>query len=206
MALTFAALLSAVLAERRSAAAGVAALPALATAAAGSVAWWQAGEAAGAGNLRAYLVVQGLTGGRILSSSLPACPLGCLANHDIWATPHPFAPFPLGCLLATAFAPPRSPLCPPPILPRPAAAGVGYLALAYRRSSPPPPRASSTGPLLRTLALYAAAVAGDRLDRLVHCATATLMSGHTLKHLLAGAAGWQLAELLRWNDGGERSD
>lgn len=60
----------------------------------------------------------------------------------------------------------------------------------------PSPR-GSTLRLLRTLGLYALALAGDRLDRPVYWLTLSAVSGHTLKHLLAGAAGWQLARLVQ---------
>ncbi|KAL4428145.1 hypothetical protein ABPG75_002234 [Micractinium tetrahymenae] len=131
MCCTFASLLAAVMAERRSAAAGLLVLPALLAAACGSVLWWQASEAAGRGDLRWYGLVQGLT-----------------------------------------------------------AAGVGYHALAY-----PSPRRTSRH-ILTTLALYAAAIACDRLDWPVYLLTLGMVSGHTLKHLLAGAAGWPLVAAL----------
>lgn len=75
-----------------------------------------------------------------------------------------------------------------------AAAGVAYHALAY---PPPPSQPQSTRRLLSTLALYAAAVVGDRLDRPIHWLTLGVVSGHTLKHVAAGAAGWQLVRLVR---------
>lgn len=62
MALTFASLLCASVAQRRRPGAGAALLAPLLLAAAGSVAAWQASEAAGRGDLRPYLLVQGLTG------------------------------------------------------------------------------------------------------------------------------------------------
>lgn len=86
-------------------------------------------------------------------------------------------------------APPFPAFIVPPLA---AAAGIGYLAAAY----PPPPGRSTTPRILHTLALYAAAVAGDRLDRPVYWLTLRAVSGHTLKHLLAGAAGWQLVRML----------
>lgn len=64
-----------------------------------------------------------------------------------------------------------------------AAAGFGYHAPAY-----PSPRGTSRH-ILASLALYCAAVACDSLDRPLHLLTLGLISGHTLKHLLAGAAG-----------------
>lgn len=65
-ALTFASLNAGVVAERCSHTAGLLSLLPLQLAAAGSVAAWQASEAAGKGDLRAYLLVQGLAGA-------PAC-------------------------------------------------------------------------------------------------------------------------------------
>lgn len=58
MTIGFMALLAAVVAERVSVTAGLALLPALLVAGAGSVAFWYAGELHGAGDLRPYAVVQ----------------------------------------------------------------------------------------------------------------------------------------------------
>ena len=68
-------------------------------------------------------------------------------------------------------------------------------SLAYKVVCYPSPR-GTTPRLLRTLGLYALAIAGDRLDRPVCWLTLSTVSGHTLKHLLAGAAGWQLVRLM----------
>lgn len=67
--------------------------------------------------------------------------------------------------------------------------------MAYHVACFPSPR-GTTARLLRTLGLYALAVAGDRLDRPVYWLTLGTVSGHTMKHLLAGAAGWQMVRLL----------
>lgn len=61
-ALTFASLNAAVVAERRWHAAGLLALLPLQLAAAASVAAWQRSEAEGRGDLRPYLLTQGLAG------------------------------------------------------------------------------------------------------------------------------------------------
>ncbi|PRW18393.1 alkaline phytoceramidase [Chlorella sorokiniana] len=68
--------------------------------------------------------------------------------------------------------------------------------MAYHVVCYPSPR-STTPHLLRMLGLYALAIAGDRLDRPVYWLTLGTVSGHTLKHISAGAAGWQLVRLLR---------
>ena len=62
------------------------------------------------------------------------------------------------------------------------------------------PRPASTTTrrgLVGALALYGLAILGDRLDRPVYWVTLGVLSGHTLKHLLAGAAGWRLVRMLR---------
>ena len=58
------------------------------------------------------------------------------------------------------------------------------------------PRGTTPLPL-RMLGQYALAIVGDRLDRPVYRLTLNIASGHTLKHLLAGAAGRQLVRMLR---------
>lgn len=67
---------------------------------------------------------------------------------------------------------------------------MGYHALAY-----PSPRSTSRH-VLASLALYGAALACDCLDRPVYLLPLGLVSGHTCKHLLAGAAGWPLVAAL----------
>ena len=78
---------------------------------------------------------------------------------------------------------------------QPAAAWVGFVAAFYKPHSPQPTTTASG--LLATLGTYAAAVAGDRLDRPVYYLTLTHTSGHVLKHVLAGAAGLHLVRMLR---------
>jgi hypothetical protein len=62
IAVSFTALVAALLAQRRSAAAGAVALPLLVAAGAGSVLYWGASEAAGRGDLRPYVLTQAGSG------------------------------------------------------------------------------------------------------------------------------------------------
>ncbi len=65
-AMTFVSLNAAVVAERRSRTAGLLALLPLQLAAAASVAAWQGSEAEGRGDLRPYLLMQGLAGEQVV--------------------------------------------------------------------------------------------------------------------------------------------
>lgn len=187
MCCTFASLLAAVIAQLRSAAAGLLALAPLLAAACGSVLWWQASEAAGRGDLCWYALVQGLAGesakDRALKWTLNMC---SQAQGKSFCRTRSFMP-----ALAHALTCPPSMPPLPCIWPPGAAAAVGYHALAY-----PSPRGSSRH-ILASLALYGAAIVCDRLDRPVYLLTMGLVSGHTIKHLLAGAAGWTLVAALR---------
>eukprot|EP00887_Chlorella_sp_A99_P004300 scaffold15.g4300.t1 len=126
MAVAFASLFAAALAERRirSRDGATMALALLLATAGGSVAHWRTSEEEGRGDLRAYALVQGLSGS------------------------------------------------------------------AAERSG-------STRALLRALAWYAAAIVCDRTDWIIYKLTAQVVSGHTLKHLLAGVAGWEVVRMLR---------
>ncbi|GAB4814219.1 hypothetical protein N2152v2_001265 [Parachlorella kessleri] len=84
------------------------------------------------------------------------------------------------------------------------AAWVGYVAAFYKPHSPQ--STTTAGGLLATLGTYAAAIAGDRLDRPVYYLTLTLTSGHVLKHVLAGVAGLQLVRMLRRTTPGKAWD
>lgn len=77
--------------------------------------------------------------------------------------------------------------------------------MAWHAACYPSPH-GSTRHLGRMLGLYALAIAGDRLDHPVYWLTLETLRGHTLKHLLAGAAGWQLVRMLRGvqDSGGKR--
>lgn len=59
-----------------------------------------------------------------------------------------------------------------------------------------PPRYSHGGYLLLSVALYGAALATDRLDQALF-AFGQLVSGHTVKHLLAALAVYQVVRMLR---------
>ncbi len=59
-----------------------------------------------------------------------------------------------------------------------------------------PPRYSHGGYLLLSVALYGAALATDRLDQPLF-ASGQLVSGHTVKHLLAALAVYQVIRMLR---------
>lgn len=72
---------------------------------------------------------------------------------------------------------------------------IAYTALCYHPRGWRP--TTTTRGLLTTLALYGAAMMGDRLDRPVYWLTGSLVSGHTVKHLLAGAASWQVVRMLQ---------
>ncbi|MBS3936690.1 MAG: alkaline phytoceramidase [Sulfuritalea sp.] len=58
-----------------------------------------------------------------------------------------------------------------------------------------PPRYSRTGDVLVVLALYGAALAAERMDRWIFDLTG-LISGHTVKHLIAAAAAWRALVML----------
>ncbi len=58
-----------------------------------------------------------------------------------------------------------------------------------------PPRYSRAGEVLVVLALYGAALAAERMDRWIFDLTG-LVSGHTLKHLIAAAAAWRALVML----------
>ncbi|MDP3085847.1 MAG: ceramidase domain-containing protein [Rubrivivax sp.] len=134
MSVAFMALFSAVLVERLGPRVGLRLFPWLMLAGPLSVVYWLLSERAGAGDLRAYAVVQ-------------------------------FYPLLLMPLLMGLFA----------------------------------PRYTRGGDLLLVLALYLAALAADRMDRVVFAAGGWL-SGHTLKHLLAALAAawlWRMLSLRR---------
>jgi hypothetical protein len=84
-----------------------------------------------------------------------------------------------------------------------AAAAVAYAALCYEPQGWRP--TTTRQGLLSALGLYGAAVMCDRLDRPVYWLNLTAMSGHTLKHLLAGAAGLQLVCMMQRAAMGTRS-
>ena len=175
-ALTFASLNAAVVAERRRRAVGLLALLPLQLAAAASVAAWQRSEAEGRGDLRPYLLMQGLAGERLVEGCAAGeCCSACCCSRKALKQ------------VAVYF----SRCGARPVLSLPAVAGLAYNVVCY-----PSPH-GTTPRLLRTLGLYALAIAGDRLDRPVYWLTLSTVSGHTLKHLLAGAAGWQLVRLMR---------
>jgi hypothetical protein len=126
MTVSFMALLAAVVAERVSVTAGIALLPALLLAGAGSVAYWYAGELHGAGDLRPYALVQ-------------------------------FAPAALIPLALWLF----------------------------------PARYTHGGYLVGVIAIYGAAKLFEVLDGPIF-SMGHLLSGHTLKHLMAALAAWWL--------------
>jgi hypothetical protein len=126
MTVSFMALLAAVVAERVSVTAGIALLPALLLAGAGSVAYWYAGELHGAGDLRPYALVQ-------------------------------FAPAALIPLALWLF----------------------------------PARYTHGSYLVGVIAIYGAAKLFEVLDGPIF-SMGHLLSGHTLKHLMAALAAWWL--------------
>jgi hypothetical protein len=131
IAVCFAALLSAVIAERLSLGGGVSLAVPLAATGAGTVWYWLYSEGQGAGNVLPYFAFQ------------------------------------LYVLLA-------------------------ILLLMLRC----PSRYSRGGDLYRVVALYGAALAAELLDRPLY-ALGGIVSGHTLKHLLAALAAYQLVRMLR---------
>ena len=131
IAVCFAALLSAVISERISLAAGVLSLAPLAATGAGTVWYWLYSEGQGDGNVLPYFAFQ------------------------------------LYALLA--------------------------ILLLMHRS---PSRYSRDTDLYRVVALYGAALAAELLDRQLF-ALGEIVSGHTLKHLLAALAAYQLVRMLR---------
>jgi hypothetical protein len=130
IAVCFAALLSAVIAERLSRRAGLLLLAPLAATAAGTVWYWLRSEALGAGNVLPYFAFQ------------------------LYAL--------LAILLLMHFYPSR-----------------------YIRNTD----------LYRVVLLYGAALAAELLDRHIF-ALGEIISGHTLKHLLAALAAYQLVRML----------
>lgn len=60
-----------------------------------------------------------------------------------------------------------------------------------------PPRYTRAGDFWWVAALYGAAKVAETFDEEIFLALGRAVSGHTLKHLLAAAAGWVLAEMLR---------
>lgn len=131
IAICFAALLSAVIAERCSIRAGLLLLLPLAAAGAGTVWYWLWSEALGSGNVLPYFAFQ------------------------VYAL--------LAILLLMYFFPPR-----------------------YSRSAD----------LYCAVLLYGAALAAELLDRRIY-AFGQLIGGHTLKHLLAALAVYQVVRMLR---------
>lgn len=131
IAVCFAALLSAVIAERLSVRAGLSLLAPLAATAAGTVWYWLRSEALGAGNVLPYFAFQ------------------------LYAL--------LAILLLMHLCPSR-----------------------YSRGTD----------LYRVVLLYGAALAAELLDRHIF-ALGEVISGHTLKHLLAALAAYQVARMLR---------
>lgn len=127
----FAALLSAVIAERYSVRAGLLALPLLLVLGIGTVWYWLRSEEAGAGNVLPYFAFQ------------------------------------LDALLA--------------------------ILLLMRLF---PPRYSRAADLYRAIMLYSTALAAELLDRYVF-ALGEVIGGHTLKHLLAATAVYQVVRMLR---------
>ena len=59
-----------------------------------------------------------------------------------------------------------------------------------------PPRYSRSGDIYRVVMLYGAALAAELLDRYIF-SLGEIISGHTLKHLLAALATYQLVRMLR---------
>lgn len=131
MSIVFAGFVAAALAERAGVRVGLAALAALLLAGPAAVLWWAATETAGAGDLRAWGLLQ-------------------------------FAPMLLLPLL------------------------LGWTSA----------RTSRGGDWLAVLGLYALALALEWLDRIVFELTG-VVSGHTLKHLVAALAGYVLLRHLR---------
>ena len=129
--LGFAALLSAVIAERYSVRAGLLLMPPLAMLGAGTVWYWLRSEEAGTGNVLPYFAFQ------------------------------------LDALLA-------------------------ILLLMWLV----PPRYSRSADLYRAVMLYGAALAAELLDRRIF-ALGEIVGGHTLKHLLAATAVYQVVRMLR---------
>lgn len=130
IAVCFAALLSAVIAERLSLMAGLLLLAPLTATGAGTVWYWLRSEALGSGNVLPYFAFQ------------------------LYAL--------LAILLLMHFCPPR-----------------------YSRSAD----------LYRVVLLYGAALAAELFDRYIF-ALGEVISGHTLKHLLAALAAYQLVRML----------
>jgi hypothetical protein len=61
-----------------------------------------------------------------------------------------------------------------------------------------PPRYSHGGEMLAVVGIYLAALLFDLSDRAVFTLSDGLVSGHTLKHLVAALAAWLVAHYLRW--------
>jgi hypothetical protein len=129
--LCFAALLSAVIAERHSVRAGLLLLPPLVMLGAGTARHWLWSEEAGAGNVLPYFAFQ------------------------------------LGALF-----------------------GILLLMRLF------PPRHSRGADIYRVILLYGAALAAELLDRHIF-ALGGIVGGHTLKHLLAATAAYQVVRMLR---------
>ncbi len=63
-----------------------------------------------------------------------------------------------------------------------------------------PPRYTRSADLFKAVALYGAAIAAELLDRPIY-ALGQIVSGHTLKHLLAALAVYQVVRMLRARTG-----